>query len=71
MKSRFFISKNLLLFSKNSVEAEGELSMRRDSMCTGCNGFLDFSVFQHLKSMEPFPMAVIEINEIATLLADS
>ena len=31
---------------------------------------IDFSVFRHLKSMKPFPMA-IEINEIATLSADS
>ena len=31
---------------------------------------IDFSMFRHLKSMKPFPMA-IEINEIATLLADS
>ena len=39
-------------------------------MCTGCNGFLDFSVFQYLKSMKPFPKA-IEINEIVTFSADS
>ena len=67
---RFFDSKNLLLFSENSIVAEGELSMRGDSVCTGCNRFLDCSVFLHLKSMKPFPMA-IEINEIATFLADS
>ena len=31
---------------------------------------IDFSVFLHLKSMKPFPMA-IEINEIATLSTNS
>ena len=31
---------------------------------------IDFSVFRHLKSMKPYLMA-IEINEIATLSADS
>ena len=66
----FFVGKYFGVFSENSEAADGEVSMRIDSVGTGCNGFLHLSVFRHLKSMKPFPMA-IEINQIATLSADS
>ena len=40
---RFFVGKYSVVFSENSEAADGEVSMRTDSVGTGCNGFLDLS----------------------------